>query len=509
MSPRPIAVVVDGPPTPTWQARVLAALDASSALDVVEVRLAGRARGRLSQRVLTAVERRVFRLGADPLAPVAAAVRTAAASAPVPLLWLAEATGAPPAHDGELYELRHGGHAEPLEDAVRRALLAGESWLESELVLRRRPAREPLLVARTVSGLRPFSATLSCDLALWKLAAFVPREIERAPGLARPTPAPSPPPGPPAAMPLALRAALACMRVPLNRALFRRPWSIKVRRGAAGTAPTQGWDCRDEDQRLVTWRPGHVYADPFLFEHDGRHHLFCEDVPPGTGRGVISHTELRAAGEPAAPPAPVLEAPYHLSYPFVFAYEGALYLIPETSAVERVELYRAVDFPHTWEREAVLLDGLDAVDATLLAHDRRLWLFAGVAAPGASSLEELHLFWAERPQGPWHSHPGNPIVSDVRRARPAGAIQRWGETLVRPAQDGSRRYGWATSFQAIDVLSTTSYAEHEIARIEPDAVRGARATHTYAADRTYEAIDLRRREWRVRVPRPGNRRSAR
>ena len=240
-----------------------------------------------------------------------------------------------------------------------------------------------------------------------------------------------------------------------------------------------------------------MYADPFLFEHEGRHHLFCEELPPGAKRAVISHTELRLDGGVADPPAPVLEEPYHLSYPFVFAHEGELLMIPETSAVGRVQLYRAVEFPHRWEHEAVLLDDLDAADATLLAHGDRLWLFAGVAAADASSLDELHLFWADVLRGPWHAHPGNPVVSDVRCARPAGAIQRWGSRLVRPGQDGSRRYGGAVSFRQIDLLSESEYAEHEIARLEPGELGDARATHTYNSDGRFEAIDLRRREPRV------------
>ena len=123
--------------------------------------------------------------------------------------------------------------------------------------------------------------------------------------------------------------------------------------------------------RSVRWKPGHLYADPFLFEHEGRHHLFCEDMPPGASRAVISHTELHPDGAASGPPVPVLERPYHLSYPFVFAHEGEVFLIPETSAQRRVELYRAVDFPHEWRREQVLLDGLVASDATLLDHGDR------------------------------------------------------------------------------------------------------------------------------------------
>ena len=43
-APRPIAVVLDGPPTPAWQARALVGLQESPLLRVVGVGLAGAVR---------------------------------------------------------------------------------------------------------------------------------------------------------------------------------------------------------------------------------------------------------------------------------------------------------------------------------------------------------------------------------------------------------------------------------------------------------------------------------
>jgi hypothetical protein len=289
-----------------------------------------------------------------------------------------------------------------------------------------------------------------------------------------------------------MRDAVSWPRAPAMRLLFRRPWQISVRKRTA--APTSGWD---RDEGLVSWGDGRLYADPFLFEHDGRHHLFCEEVPHGWKRGVISHTELGRDGSPASPPRPVLVAPYHLSYPCVFEHEGDVFMIPETCAARRIELYRAISFPTSWERCATLVDDVRAADATLYRQGARLWLFVAVAVEGASYSDELHLFHSDSLTGPWRAHPRNPVVSDVRGARPAGAIQSWGGRVVRPAQDCSRRYGWALSFREIEVLNEDDYAEREVDRLDPADLSRARATHTYAADGRYEAIDLRRRELRL------------
>jgi hypothetical protein len=489
----PISVVIDGPLVPRWQRRALEALQARERLIVREVCFAGGGRRDQIRDVHAAFERRLFAAGPDALAPVSIEeVRDGAGDVEL-VVWLAEGS-APPGGGPPTLQLRHDGRCEGAEPAFRRACLRGQPWVVSEAVLQR--GGEERLIERTVSGARPYSVTLSRDKALWKLAEMVARAAERAVtnpvGIGEP-PMPQPPSSrAPSIVELLARSSWRWGRIVAGRALYDRPWQVRVR--PAQAEPTAGWD--RPARSPVAWRPGHLYADPFLFEHEGRHHLFCEEIPRGSERGVISHVELEPGGRNATPQL-VLAEPHHLSYPFVFAHEGEIFLIPETSSERRVTLYRAVDFPRRWRREAVLLDGLRASDATLLAHAGRLWLFVGVAAEHATMLDELHLFSADSLTAEWHPHPRNPIVSDVRCARPAGAIRHWGTALVRPAQDCGRRYGGAVSFRQIDVLTEDDYAEHEIARLEPgDLGDGARATHTYAADGVYEATDLRKRSLR-------------
>lgn len=491
-APRQIAVVVDGPPTPAWQARALAGLEASDTVEVVEVSMAGPVRRGLAPRLRDAIERHIFPVGADPLAAVRVSPRPPGGAAATLVVWLSERT-APTGESRDLLALRHDGHSQPVEEAFRAAVLEQRPCVASEAVLR--GDRDTVVAERTISAVGPASETASRSLALWKLAALAVRTVERLPGLDEPTTTNTTEArrSPRAASLPRMRDPASWLRAPATRLLLLRPWWIRVR--VLGEAPTRGWQ---EEDRVVDWGEGRMYADPFIFEHEGRHHLFCEEVPSGSKKGVISHTELHLDGTLARAPRTILDLDYHLSYPCVFEHGGEVFMIPETGAVSRIELHRAVSFPDVWEREMTLIEDIDAVDTTFFEHDGRLWLFSGVAANGGSYSDELHLFWADAPRGPWHPHPRNPVVSDVRGARPAGAIQRWGSRIVRPAQDCSRRYGSAVSFREIDLLSTSDYAEHEVERLRPSDLPRARATHTYAADERFEAIDLRRRE-----PRPG------
>ena len=83
----------------------------------------------------------------------------------------------------------------------------------------------------------------------------------------------------------------------------------------------------------------------------------------------------------------------------------------------------------------------------------------------------------------------NPVVSDVRRARPAGAPFRREGKLIRPGQDCSRTYGGAMSLNLVETLSVSDYREREVQRIEPDWYPRLRATHTINATERFVATD--------------------
>jgi hypothetical protein len=115
-----------------------------------------------------------------------------------------------------------------------------------------------------------------------------------------------------------------------------------------------------------------------------------------------------------------------------------------------------------------------------------------LAEPGATLTDELHLYSSTDLTGPWEAHPQNPIVSDVRSARPAGRIFRHGAHLIRPAQDCSRAYGFAVVLNRIDALTSSDYRETTIARIDPAWQPGLSATHTYNFTDAVEVIDGQR-----------------
>ncbi|MBV9245972.1 MAG: hypothetical protein JO366_14280 [Methylobacteriaceae bacterium] len=230
------------------------------------------------------------------------------------------------------------------------------------------------------------------------------------------------------------------------------------------------------------------FADPFAFVHDGAAHVFCEEFPYATRRGIISMFTVTREGV-ASPPRPILERPYHLSYPLVFAEGGAIWMIPESSENRTVELYRAQRFPDVWVREAVLVENVVAADATLVTHGGRRWLFAAVSEDGSSSWDALGLFHALDLFGPWTAHPLNPLLIDVEAARPAGMMFTRQGRLLRPAQDCTNGYGSALTLCEVTRLDPHGYEQRIVRRLPPPASWKAHGVHTLNGAGGLEVID--------------------
>jgi hypothetical protein len=270
-------------------------------------------------------------------------------------------------------------------------------------------------------------------------------------------------------------------------AAARQQWFVAYRRRDGWLPTTEAF----RGARVFAPPRDRVYADPCLVDRDSSSYLFFEELRFVENRGFISCCELTPDGRTTAPEV-VLDRSYHLSYPFVFFVGDDAYMLPETAANRTIELYKAAAFPSDWTLEATLLDGVSAVDPTLVEHSGRYWMFANIAVEGASRDDELSLFSADSLLGPWEPHPRNPVVSDVRCARPAGRpfIDRSG-SLIRPSQDCSDSYGRAVVFNRVDVLSETDYRETTVGRLDRGWRRANLATHTYARSDVWEAVDGR------------------
>lgn len=238
---------------------------------------------------------------------------------------------------------------------------------------------------------------------------------------------------------------------------------------------------KDDGQRF--------FADPFVIWRNGVHHVFVEEFPFATEKGIISHFTIDQHGQ-ATTPKEVLSRPYHLSYPFVFEQGGEFWMIPETSGNQAVELYRAERFPDKWVFEKTLINNIMADDVTLMKHQDRLWMFAAVSDWQSSKWDALGLFYADDLHGTWQAHQANPVLLDARAARPAGALYRKDGELWRPAQDCSTGYGAGLSLCRVDRLDPVRFEQSVEHHFAPKGKGNLTGLHTLNEDHGLEVIDF-------------------
>lgn len=222
------------------------------------------------------------------------------------------------------------------------------------------------------------------------------------------------------------------------------------------------------------------FADPFIIQNKDKYYIFIEEFIYKSNKAHISVIEMDKKGN-FKKPVTVLEKSYHLSYPFIFKNDNEYFLIPESRSNKSIELYKCVEFPFKWEFQMNLMEKIEAVDVTLFYYQKKWWLFANIVEnPGASALDELFLFFSERLLTKnWTSHPLNPVVSDARKARPAGKIFIHNGKIIRPSQNNSKRYGFGLKMNEIKVLNENCYEEIEVESIEPNWDKQIIATHTF------------------------------
>ncbi|MZR12496.1 hypothetical protein GQE99_05630 [Maritimibacter sp. DP07] len=235
------------------------------------------------------------------------------------------------------------------------------------------------------------------------------------------------------------------------------------------------------------------WADPFLFEHGGRTYLFYEDYSYDTGRGHLSVGRLD--GDTMAPMGPVMQRDIHLSYPFVFSWNGEILMIPETHQAERIEVWRATRFPMEWELLATGFEGVKAVDTVVFQRDGQWWLLTNICNDSFGDFgTELHLFRIDDPLlGGAAPHPLNPVVIDACTARGGGRIVERDGRLLRASQDNTHGiYGYGLNLMEITELSMESFAERPLRHLYPDDVPGVMGAHHMDAAGGYTVVDLRR-----------------
>ena len=225
-------------------------------------------------------------------------------------------------------------------------------------------------------------------------------------------------------------------------------WSIKLYKSKGIFLKKQwsqllhfGWFSRELDKFSGC-------ADPFLFIHESNIYLFFEAIVNNKGEiwaAEYNDGKLVSYNN-------IISEKFHLSYPFIFKYEEAFYMVPESHEDYSVRLYKSSNFPFTWKLDHLLIHEKTFADTNLIISEGVFYWFTFDMGTNA-----CRLYYVASLKGEWIEH----IKSPVGFCRNGGDFIYHDNYILRPVQISKKSYGEGLKLMKIVVLSVEDYVEEE------------------------------------------------
>jgi hypothetical protein len=215
-------------------------------------------------------------------------------------------------------------------------------------------------------------------------------------------------------------------------------------------------------ENLLKPKPLLTQADPFLFVKEKTLFLFYESQRSGE-RGIIRMMKTDNLHDWTSP-VTVLQEPYHLSFPFVFEYDGDVYMIPESQEDDSIRLYKGNANLSEFKLKRILFktNRVENVkfgfcDSHLLLKDGIFYLFTSVSYNWTYHLE---LYYTDDIlHHSFVKHPESPIYIGNDFGRSGGSIIHLDGDYYRISQNCNNSYGANISVHRITTLDKTNYRE--------------------------------------------------
>jgi len=242
--------------------------------------------------------------------------------------------------------------------------------------------------------------------------------------------------------------------------------------------------------------PNRFFADPFVITKNHRTICFVEDYCYRQKKAIIAAIEIvdqkqyKLLG-------PVIQEPFHMSFPYLFEYQNELYMIPETSEANAIRLYKCIEYPLKWEYQKDIMNGVKAVDSMIFEHEGRWWMLSTISTEGnEDDASQLFAYYSDHPLSDnWIAHKQNPIIFDNTIARNGGILDIGNSLPVRSRQkQGFNAYGTALTLARITELTPSTYKEEEIAQILPNFFTNIKRCHHMHSNGQYTVYDYLRTE---------------
>ena len=193
-------------------------------------------------------------------------------------------------------------------------------------------------------------------------------------------------------------------------------------------------------------------ADPFFVKEKDTFYLFFEHQKNKSNADVGLLTSKD--GKKYQYRGTVLTQKFNLSYPQIFKYRDAFYMVPETKQANMVLLYKSHHFPFDWRICDTLIDKVALVDPSIYLSDSLNILVA------TDYEKNMYLYEADSLFGKWKLHK-KPIALIGTEARAGGRFFTDKKGLLLPVQNCTKGYGYGVSLHRFSFHGGTYKVKRE------------------------------------------------
>ena len=216
------------------------------------------------------------------------------------------------------------------------------------------------------------------------------------------------------------------------------------------------------------------FADPFILDYDEDSiRLLVEEFDYQVHRGRIARLVVDRKSWTVTDCTILLDLDTHLSFPMIWREEETVYVCPENYNSGGWNMYRYVDADNRLEYVKQILDE-KLTDAIVYSDGEFYWLLSTFEPRPNGS--ELTIWKSKELYGPYLE--SQKAKFDENLGRNAGMIFKFGDKLVRPAQESNHKYGHSISFQEV-IVNNGKFAFTEIYRFNTPHKKYDAGTHTY------------------------------
>lgn len=218
------------------------------------------------------------------------------------------------------------------------------------------------------------------------------------------------------------------------------------------------------------------FADPFiLFADNAIIKVLVEDFSCKLGKGRISLLTIDRHSYHLIDSKVILDLPYHLSFPFIYRYNGNVYIMPEYSGSNKSIIYKYYTTNDTCEEvtDVVNIPLTDATISTL--HGKPMVWSTSLPTQNGNVLS----FYDFDPSTLRITNKIGEKIFHSNIARNAGAEFSCEGKTYRPAQDCNKRYGGGIILQEVTIGNNGDLHFNDVSSIYPHSWKLSTGIHTF------------------------------